>query len=156
MSKLEDERAGHFSVGGWNALTGSKNDNQDSAVVNCNINQSKVMLLGVFDGHGPMGHVASGYAASRVQDSFPAADIENAKTDKSVAGLLAGVITGIQADFKAQDNFDAKHCGCTATVAIVSDNRAHVAYVGDSMALLVRKGHGGSLGTSSPRQGAEA
>lgn len=94
------------------------------------------LLVGVFDGHGENGHVASGRAKAIMAQLAP-----------SVLGpvnagpaALRQLFAQVQADFRSQDIFRAS--GCTASVALIDPVAGSVclAHVGDSTVALYHRG----------------
>lgn len=96
------------------------------------------LLVGVFDGHGEHGHVASSRAKAIMTQLAPGILVPSSAGPVALRQLFAQV----QADFQTQAILT--HSGTTATVALIDPlaGVVSVAHVGDSSLALY---HGGSL-----------
>jgi serine/threonine protein phosphatase PrpC len=118
--------------------------NQDSYVVCENFSNPNCHLFGVFDGHGEFGDYCSHFAADQVPlhlergfnaNTFDGAEMERKYTEAFVAAN--------QSMHKAM--FDDSLSGTTGVTAFVKGDTLHVANVGDSRAIIARRGDDGKL-----------
>lgn len=94
-------------------------------------------LYAAFDGHGPRGHTASDLARRRFPPALAAALARGAVP----GAALAAALTSVDADLMAGP---CRLCGVTGTTAVAALVTArppamHVAWVGDSRAVLARR-----------------
>ena len=118
--------------------------NQDSYVVCENFSNPNCHLFGVFDGHGEYGDYCSHFAADQVPlhlekdfnvNTFDGAEMERKYTDAFVEAN--------KCMHKAM--FDDSLSGTTGVTAFVKGDTLHVANVGDSRAIIARRGDDGVL-----------
>ncbi|CAA7015657.1 unnamed protein product [Microthlaspi erraticum] len=126
---------------------GEKGINQDRAIVwegfGC---QEDITFCGMFDGHGPWGHVI----AKRVKKSFPSALL--CQWQQTLASLSSSpecfspsdlwkqaclkTYSLIDLDLKIHPSIDSYCSGCTALTAVLQGDHLVVANAGDSRAVL--------------------
>ncbi|CAK8694781.1 unnamed protein product [Clavelina lepadiformis] len=94
-----------------------------------------IQWYAVYDGHG--GLDASTYAAKHLHLNFMKQ--ENCHTDVDEA--LKKCIRKTDDDFCEKAKVENLRSGTTAVVAVITESTLHVAWVGDSQAVLVRNGH---------------
>ena len=136
---------------------GSRKTNQDSMFVLTNwAPAGKATLVGVLDGHGPLGHEVSGF----LRNAFPTVLATHAEA------LAAGdTPEALRATFAACDEqltasgIDCDFSGSTAVVALMdTTGRITCAWTGDSRLVVGRRaaggeGNHGSSPASSPESG---
>ncbi|CAN8259073.1 unnamed protein product [Cochlearia groenlandica] len=126
---------------------GEKGINQDRAIVwegfGC---QEDITFCGMFDGHGPWGHVI----ARRVKRSFPSSLL--CQWQQTLASLSSShecsspfdiwkqsclkTFSAIDLDLKINPSIDSYCSGCTALTAVLQGNHLVIANAGDSRAII--------------------
>lgn len=110
--------------------------NQDNF---CLVVQEGVLMLGVFDGHGPSGHQVSAY----VSVALPAALASHEAFKTNPVDCFDPGFEQIQNEMRSRykegkRSFDCVLSGTTATLAIVTETAYIVGHVGDSRAILCK------------------
>ena len=103
----------------------------------CVVVQQGILILGVFDGHGPSGHQVSAY----VSVALPAALSSHEAFKTNPIDCFEPSFEHIQTEMRnrykeGKRSFDCVLSGTTATIAIVGDEAYWVGHVGDSRAVL--------------------
>eukprot|EP01022_Parablepharisma_sp_SALTPOND_P030075 TRINITY_DN752_c0_g1_i13.p4 TRINITY_DN752_c0_g1~~TRINITY_DN752_c0_g1_i13.p4 ORF type:complete len:398 (+),score=38.05 TRINITY_DN752_c0_g1_i13:3470-4663(+) len=102
------------------------------------------LLLGVFDGHGPNGHIISGMAQKlfpKVSSvPYPQLLLSNEQYPSDIELALKETFLKVEsaiesASEKAECRDLIKMSGTTATVAALTEDKLYIAYVGDSRAM---------------------
>ncbi|EOA30931.1 hypothetical protein CARUB_v10014078mg [Capsella rubella] len=134
---------------------GEKGINQDRAIVwegfGC---QEDITFCGMFDGHGPWGHVI----AKRVKKSFPSSLL--CQWQQTLASLSSSpecsspldlwkqaclkTFSVIDLDLKINPSIDSYCSGCTALTAVLQGDHLVIANAGDSRAVLATTSDDGS------------
>eukprot|EP01066_Platyproteum_vivax_P008903 Platyproteum_vivax@DN3857_c0_g1_i1.p1 len=115
--------------------------NQDDFFI-CRVDEWAI--YGIFDGHGPSGHVISDF----VHRKLPRLIVKHPQFKTNVLAALKGAFLNVnhlleeEAAYGEQE-FDCSLSGTTATVVIHKEDKLYVAHVGDSRAVLGRKTKGG-------------
>lgn len=102
----------------------------------CDTPASSLMLAGVFDGHGQEGQRVSKRAADAMERMVTEAFLTGMPTN--VTAFLQQVFDGVHAGLV--DSGLAGRSGTTASLVVVQEGHAHVAWVGDSMVVLIADG----------------
>jgi serine/threonine protein phosphatase PrpC len=109
--------------------------NQDRAIAVSPIGEKKGMaLFGVFDGHGPYGHLCSAFVASYLPKFF-AKSLEEGKSVEE-AGLAAFKSA---TDLLFKSPIDLNFSGTTACCSVLDGKKLYTFNVGDSRAILGRR-----------------
>ena len=112
--------------------SGKKKENQDYCLVTRT--QSSHLLVGLYDGHGKAGHVASCHAAHTIAtlvDSESSAQGEAVEPDHLESSLSKHFVAAHTAMNSAMPG-SARFSGTTATVVLLTDRQLYIANVGDS------------------------
>ncbi|XP_031277161.1 probable protein phosphatase 2C 34 [Pistacia vera] len=139
---------------------GQKGSNQDSAIVweefGC---QEDMIFCGIFDGHGPWGHVV----AKRVRESVPSSLLCNWQETLSNSTSAQPILdrnlhqfdiwkqtflktyAAIDKELKQQSGIDSFRSGSTALTIVKQGENLAVANVGDSRAVLATLSDDGNL-----------
>merc|ERR1719215_2425201 len=100
------------------------------------VQASEISLLGVFDGHGPSGHIIADY----VEEQLPKRILKlHEQPNVEVTAEMPGLFTGMQGSLLANPHLGSDLSGTTATV-ILHDSELHtltLAHVGDSRAVML-------------------
>ena len=116
-----------------------KKNNQDAYLVECD---GAAALVGAFDGHGSNGHAVSAF----VRDYLRGRVVELCGGD-GLAHEWEPTVTSLFAqcdqELKRSTVQQLDVSGTTAVIAALHDNLLHLAWVGDSRAMVVRKGADG-------------
>jgi serine/threonine protein phosphatase PrpC len=110
----------------------------------CIFRADTTSIYGVFDGHGPYGHDISNF----VQESLPRTFAQHQNFQDDPLKAFSDAFSETQrlcTQAEMQSRFDCTLSGTTATLAMQRDGSFHVAHVGDSRAVLARKGSGSEL-----------
>ncbi|KAF8822622.1 putative PP2C [Cardiosporidium cionae] len=94
-------------------------------------------LYGVFDGHGPHGHLISSF----VHHLLPFALLSNLKQGMEIKSAFHATFARVQQQLEdyctvVDPDLDLNMSGTTATVILHSDSKLYIAHVGDSRAVL--------------------
>jgi len=139
-------KSGTASAAGADPRSGAAKANQDAAVSLDAWRRAKpgvpaASFYGVFDGHGPRGGAVSARAARRVPPAVAAATRRGA----SAADAADAAFAAVDEEARAGTAASCGVSGSTATVVMVETDAAgaargvaHVAWVGDSRAVLAR------------------
>lgn len=101
----------------------------------CIFRADEVCILGVFDGHGPYGHII----ASLVRDLLPKLLVQDSAFSTDLGKALDTAFAQVQGycfDLQTSLEFDCSISGTTATVVVIREGAMHVAHVGNSRAVL--------------------
>jgi len=103
----------------------------------CILVQEGILVLGVFDGHGPSGHQVSAYVSS----VLPTALASHPDFKTHPADCFEPTFERMQDEMRSRykegrKGLDCVLSGTTATIAIVADGAVFVGHVGDSRAVL--------------------
>jgi serine/threonine protein phosphatase PrpC len=133
-------RWGEYSRPGNDPMKRVK-ENQDSLVVVDGYGQKEnQMFIGVFDGHGPNGGLASQFCRDRMPASWLASgDLD---PDPFVAINRGCIVLNQELHMS---NIDVYMSGTTAITSLLRDNHLFVANVGDSRAVLGRMSGSGTI-----------
>eukprot|EP00877_Chromochloris_zofingiensis_P001081 jgi/Chrzof1/10974/Cz05g19070.t1 len=96
-------------------------------------------LFGVFDGHGGPN------AAEYVKQNLFINLVEHSKFSSDIASAVVESFEHTDTAYLTQDANTCRDDGCTAVTAVLVGNRLLIANVGDSRAVLARKGKGTAL-----------
>lgn len=150
QSGFEDKQT---EKGGGDAVAGLKvgyackkglkpeSPNQDDF---CIFRSDTASIYGVFDGHGPYGHDISNF----VQENLPRSLALHQSFQDDPVQALTEAFSETQrlcTDSENQSRFDCTLSGTTATLVLLRDGTFYVAHVGDSRAVLARRGSGNEL-----------
>ncbi|CAD5116504.1 DgyrCDS5381 [Dimorphilus gyrociliatus] len=95
-------------------------------------------LFGVFDGHG--GSEASSYLSAHLPEELFRQGLSDCNGREDV--VLKKALSSLDSSFCRLSSIERMLSGSTACVCLLSDKVLTLAYVGDSQAVLVRKGNG--------------
>ncbi|KAN0023944.1 hypothetical protein ACTFIV_008335 [Dictyostelium citrinum] len=127
-----------------NTVLGTRDENQDS-FFHKNFKSEKIRVIGVFDGHGDEGMVASVTTRDIISNCIEK-EIVNSNDNKESNDFYDKCITN--SFLEANEALLEKgkitgDWGTTATLAIIKDNHIRVGWVGDSMAVLFKQSTSG-------------
>ncbi|XP_061364189.1 probable protein phosphatase 2C 33 [Gastrolobium bilobum] len=129
---------------------GRKGINQDAVLLWENFcSKEDTIFCGVFDGHGPYGHMV----AKKVRDSLPLKliaqlDLHPNNKDPTTATLTESFLKACKLIDKELKLHHLIHCYCSGTTAVTLVKQGHdlvIANVGDSRAVLGTRDHEDSL-----------
>lgn len=111
--------------------------NQDDYIV---IIDPHCLIFGVFDGHGPHGHTI----AHMIQSSLPKLLLGDQALHTDPEAALRRAFNACSEEIlqKDRNEVDCSISGSTATILCIFNQRAYVAHVGDSRAVLLQKSEG--------------
>lgn len=113
------------------SIQGRRDEQQDAWVIErLNIGEKIYDLAAVFDGHGFGGALVANKARERLGRKVEQMLADGANQEGALWGAL--LVLG-------QEMSDEKS-GCTALAALISERKMYLAYVGDSLAVLLRGG----------------
>jgi len=97
-------------------------------------------VFGVFDGHGPDGHLISHFVQNDVVRRF----VKDPSFNTDPTSALSAAFRGTQAecDKRHGKSFDTSFSGSTGTIVMQKGEFLHVAHVGDSRAVLCQEVNG--------------
>jgi serine/threonine protein phosphatase PrpC len=103
----------------------------------CIVVQEGVLMLGVFDGHGPSGHQVSAYASTAVPTAVASHPAFKTNPGDCFEPSFEQIQNEMRNRYKeGKKGFDCVMSGTTATLAVVTDEAYFVGHVGDSRAVL--------------------
>lgn len=118
--------------------------NQDDFCIYC---ADQTCIFGVFDGHGPYGHDISNF----VHETLPSELVRDPRFNQEptqIAQALEEAFCKTHTmciESAAARSFDCALSGTTATLALQKHEHLYVAHVGDSRAVLARRGTAGEF-----------
>lgn len=121
---------------------GFKKTNQDNCFAFEKYITEDQSLFGALDGHGPHGHLVSGY----VKQHLPIILVNHLTTEKDVKKALSAGFIEVNNSL-SNSRIDCEFSGSTAVVSFLKGKRLTTAWVGDSR---------GVLGRETPENGLEA
>lgn len=123
----------HFTLGAATITSTGKgtSENQDAHVMTESHTGSKC-LVGVFDGHGELGHVVSGFASK----ALPSLLFSHDGLHDRPKAAMEDAYDATQRQLEQELFQESTQSGCTAVVAYLHRNRLIVGNAGDSRAVL--------------------
>uniref|UniRef100_A0A7R9YVZ8 PPM-type phosphatase domain-containing protein n=1 Tax=Chlamydomonas euryale TaxID=1486919 RepID=A0A7R9YVZ8_9CHLO len=114
---------------------GFKKTNQD----NCFAFEKYILegqsLFGAMDGHGPHGHLVSGY----VKQHLPMILVNRLTTEKDDMQAISAAFLEAQASLESTSRIDCEFSGTTAVVSLLKGNTLTTGWVGDSRGVIGRE-----------------
>lgn len=114
---------------------GLKNDfNQDNFFI---VSKPPFLLAGVFDGHGPNGHLISALA----RKNFPSSFLPNSSLAQNPVDCMHNAFIKTQEEIISKCEKSHNDCGisgCTATIIFFYEDSVFIGQLGDSRAILLR------------------
>lgn len=103
----------------------------------CIVVQEGVLMLGVFDGHGPSGHQVSACARTAVPSAVASHSAFKTNPEDCFEPSFEQIQNEMRNRYReGKKGFDCVMSGTTATLAVVTDEAYFVGHVGDSRAVL--------------------
>ena len=115
-----------FTIGG-RSIEGKNKTNQDSSIAKNH--SQKEYTFGVFDGHGPDGHLVS-QSIKQYFEMQPNTNLSSKENLQIIFSTLSKQIT-------SQKNFDTLNSGSTVVLVHITPNKIICANCGDSRAILI-------------------
>ncbi|KAF5836988.1 phosphatase 2C-like domain-containing protein [Dunaliella salina] len=119
---------------------GFKKTNQDNCFAFEKYITEDQSLFGALDGHGPNGHLVSGY----VKQHLPIILVNHMTTEKNVQKTLTSGFIEVDKSL-SNSRIDCEFSGTTAVVAYLKGRNLVTAWVGDSRGVLGRETQGGDI-----------
>jgi protein phosphatase len=115
-----------------------RENNEDSVITITHPNDPNIKMLAVADGVGGKenGEVASNFTIETLKEWFTTTDIDKLNNSKQLSKLIIGIIKFINNFLVLTKNDE---CSTTLTCAIINENDAVIANIGDSRAYIVKE-----------------
>eukprot|EP00939_MAST-03C_sp_MAST-3C-sp1_P001357 g1357.t1 len=101
--------------------------NQDRAIV-FQCDKTKSFVAGVFDGHGPVGHLVSDFVIRHIERAI----VNDPAWETDVEATLRRVVPAINESVSKRSGIDCTLSGTTLVLAVVRDGRITTCNLGDS------------------------
>jgi len=141
-----DIAVGCVTISGRSVIGAAKGDanepcvNQDAYCALPNgFASSRGGFLGVFDGHGPVGHLVSRYVKERLPARLIADKHSRATLMENPRRALEAAFRGVNVELNSMDGLDVEYSGTTAVALHIYGRLITCAWVGDSRAVLGRE-----------------
>lgn len=122
----------------------------DKGLVNqddyCMVFRRKVLVFGVFDGHGEYGHYVSDFVHVRLPMELLSHPLTKSHPKQAIASAFSATQQALLTESARPDSlFHCQYSGSTATLVLCTHHKLILGHIGDSRAVLGRKTDSGEF-----------